>query len=494
MSYFVKLLHHVVFALLTCLSLQQQARAADIALPDIGLSASAGIPEQDEVAYAKQLLRAMRNANVLVEDPLLDEFLNTLANRLVEVSEKPEQRFIFVMIRDPNINAFATPGGLIAVHTGLLAEAAQESQFASVMAHEIAHVTQKHIVRAIERSQKAQIPILLATLGALALARDSDAQFGIYATGMAAMQQLQINFTRDNEFEADRIGIRTLARAGYDVRAMSRMFQLLQRKFPITEKEQLPEYVRTHPMSITRISEAKARSEELAKDQRNPLVNTTHYDWMRMRAVALTTSDLAEQERIWRGNLVEQPGNDAFRYALAVTSLVRDDGASALRWLDGIKPHPSNLIALEVARAEAARITKDSDWKARFVALTERFPNHRVVVLSFSQALLQSGLRADALEAVELIRPTLPRYTQDPSLVEMLGRAYELAGDEVRAGEAYARAAALRGAYQDALLQLQALQDRRLLDYYQRARIDAQIAALTPVVIALRERFNSGTL
>jgi predicted Zn-dependent protease len=464
--------------------------ADDIALPDIGLSASAGIPEQDEDAYARQLLRAMRNSNVLLEDPLLVEFLRTLANRLTEVSDKPEQRFTMVWIKDPSINAFATPGGLIGVHTGLLESAGQESQFASVISHEIAHVTQKHVVRAIERSQKAQIPILLATLAAMALARDGDDQLGVFAAGQGAMQQLQINFTRENEFEADRLGIRTLARAGYDVRAMSRMFGLLQRQYPVTAQEQLPEYIRTHPLSITRISEAKSRAEELARSQTNVIVNTSHYDWMRARASALTSGDLSKQIQQWQDETQASRGNDALRYGLAVAALVRDDGPKALRWLDGLKPHPSNELALLLARAEAQRLSGQAAWRATFDSLNARFPNHRVVVLSYATALLQSAKRADASKAVELIRPTLARNAQDPAFFEMLGRAYELSGDEIRSGEAFARAAALRGAYQDALLQLQALLDRRELDYYQRARIDSQIAALTPIVIALRERFQ----
>jgi len=154
----------IAVALALALPLHAQQPTADsreIELPDIGLSASAAITEQEENAYGAQLLRALRNYNVLIDDPIVTEYLDTLANRLVLSSRRPEQPFRFVVINDPNINAFAVPGGLIASHSGLILAAAQESEFAAVLAHEIAHVTQKHIVRAQERQRLASIPILI---------------------------------------------------------------------------------------------------------------------------------------------------------------------------------------------------------------------------------------------------------------------------------------------------------------------------------------------
>ena len=136
--------------------------AKEFDLPDFGRSANAGVSELDEYYYGLSVLRQMRNAGVLVEDPQVDEYLRTLGTRLAEASSAPDQNFTFVLINDENFNAFAVPGGLIAVHTGLLMRAGNESELAAVLAHEAAHVTQKHTVRALERAaSRRAIPLRL---------------------------------------------------------------------------------------------------------------------------------------------------------------------------------------------------------------------------------------------------------------------------------------------------------------------------------------------
>lgn len=482
----------VLCSLLLTVTLSHRAVAADIDLPDIGLSASAGIPEEDENQYARQLLRAMRNAGVLVEDPLLEEYLNTLAIRLTEVSEKPEQRYGFVMLRDRSLNAFATPGGLIAVHTGLITAAENESELAAVIAHEIAHVSQKHIVRAIERSQKAQWPVLLASLAAMALARDADAKMGALTTGFAAIQQLQINYTRSNEFEADRIGIRTLKRAGFDVHAMAGMFGRMQRATVIAPEERLPEFLRTHPVTTTRISEAKARAVELGADQIRPVVNSDIYRWMRARVKVVELEDPRTAIRQFEEAKRTQPNANELDYGIAVAALLARDAPLARRTLAQLRPSSETRMAYRIAQAELLRL-ENGDWLESYEQLASAYPNHRVVARSFATALLESATPSAGQRVVELMKPLIGLASSDPALYELLGRGHELAGDEIRAGEAYARAHALRGAFEDALLQLQTLASRPRLDYYQRARLDAQIAELTPVVIAVRERYGDRT-
>lgn len=475
--------------LLVALLLPASLPANDIALPDIGLSASAGIPEEDENQYARQLLRAMRNAGILVEDPLLEEYLRTTAIRLAEVSEKPEQRYIFVLLKNRELNAFATPGGLIAVHTGLISAAETESEMAAVLAHEIAHVTQKHIVRAIESARKAQWPMMIATLAAMALAKDTEDKAGMMVAGSAALQQMQINFTRANEFEADRLGIRTLKRAGFDVHAMATMFGRLQRATVIAPEEAPPEFLRTHPLSNTRIAEAKARAVELAADQVNPIVDTPAYRWMRARVKVIEADDPRDALRYFRQALRERPGADDLRYGIAVAGLAIRDTTIAAAELKSLRAVPENELALALARAELVKLER-GDWRRAYEALNNSHPGHRVVTRAYADALLETATPEAGRRTVELIKPLVARIDNDPALYELLARGYELDGDEIRAGESHARAHALRGAFEDALLQLQSLAQRPRLDYYQRARLDAQIAELTPVVLYLRERYG----
>jgi predicted Zn-dependent protease len=434
----------------------------------------------------------MRNAGVLIDDPLLEEYLGTLAVKLTEVSEKPEQRYAFVMLRDRSLNAFATPGGLIAVHTGLITAAEDESELAAVLAHEIAHVSQKHIVRAIERSQKAQWPVLLASLAAMALAKDGDAKVGALTTGFAAMQQLQINYTRSNEFEADRIGIRTLQRADFDVHAMARMFGRMQRATVIAPEERVPEFLRTHPVTTTRISEAKARAVELASKQVRPTVSSDSYRWMRARVRVIEMEDPRSAIRLMRQAKRNQANASELSYGIVVAALLARDAPLARSTLKELRPNAQTRMAYQIAQAELLRL-EDGDWMGSYEALASAYPNHRVVARSFASALLEKATPSAGKRVVELMKPLIGLQSSDPALYELLARGHQLSGDDIRAGEAYARAHALRGAFEDALLQLQSLARKPELDYYERARLDAQIAELTPVVIAVRERYGRRT-
>src|SRR5262249_49679312 len=156
--------------------------------------------------------------------------LEDLGWRLVSVSEKPEESFTFFIVNDPEVNAFATPGGYVGVNAGLIEMANNESELAAVLGHEIAHVTQRHLERAYESLTKVAIPIQLAMLGALLAASQShssssdNAAQAIIVGGQGLIQQQAINFTRDNEYEADRIGIHTMAKAGYQPEAMADFF------------------------------------------------------------------------------------------------------------------------------------------------------------------------------------------------------------------------------------------------------------------------------
>lgn len=482
----------IAVALALALPLHAQQPPADsreIELPDIGLSASAAITEQEENAYGAQLLRALRNYNVLIDDPIVTEYLDTLANRLVLSSRRPEQPFRFVVINDPNINAFAVPGGLIAAHSGLILAASQESEFAAVLAHEIAHVTQKHIVRAQERQRLASIPILIGSLAAaVAASRSSgDGAPAAILGGQALMQQFAINFTRDNEFEADRIGIQTLSRAGFDVHAMPRMFGILQRTYRLAPEEEPPAYLRTHPLTTTRISEAAQRAGQLAKP--GGTVNSVSYQLVRERVRVLAAKDRGQLFRRYDSLLEDGTAAVEVRYgrALALIRALRyDEAAAELARVEAELPKEL-IVQLALAELDVAR-KHEAGWRKRYTELEKNHPDHTVITALHAEALMSLGTPVAGEQAREVLRRLIVAGSDDPEVYERLGRASLLAGRSVRAGEAHVRAAVLRGAYEDALLQLRELARRDDLDYYARARVDAQISMLTPVVMEMRER------
>lgn len=476
-------------------------QAKDLELPDIGRSASAGISEREEYYYSLSVLRELRNAGVLIEDPQVDEYFRTLGTRLTEASSKPDENFRFVVLNDPEFNAFAVPGGLIAVHTGLIMHAASESELAAVLAHEAAHVTQKHSIRALERTKKASIPVLLGTLALVAAAASQDRSSNnslrnpgtidpIEAAligGSALMQQLQINYTRDNEFEADRIGIQTLKKAGFDVTAMAGMFQRMQRTFRSSGGARAPQYLQTHPISVTRIAEAKSRAEALLEQPRpHPQLA---YLLIRERIRVLQNTDTTVLERYYRETIANRGTSPALVYGQALAFARAGDVAKARELAAQLPADPEIKLTRELLNAEIEVEAKNqARWRPQYVRLLQSYPKHRVVGAQYAQALIDVGTKKDADAALEILRELVTAFDADPALFELLGRAYQLSGDSVRAGEAYARATALRGNLEDALGQLQNMASTATLDYYQRARIDAQVAELTPIVLELRER------
>lgn len=494
-----------------------------LALPDMGSSAGRLITPAEESMYGEYTRRELRAYGMLLEDPLLDEYLSALGLRLAGVSERPQQDFTFFWLSSRDINAFATLGGYIGMNSGLVLTATSEDEVAAVLAHEIAHVTQRHIVRAVERQQKDAIPILLATLGAIAVAQSAGGNSGSNATqaaivsGMALMQQRQINHTRGNEYEADRIGILTLARAGYEPMAMADFFARMHRTLRSTIGEQeAPEFLRTHPVTSSRISEAKGRAEgsrmplgfqpppRVDKTPINPLLPERHFaieglqsspsrelfPWVqtRLRVLSADSPGQAVDEFALRAGAAGSALSDPERYGYALALARTGDTPRALQQLQSIQRPPAGYW-VELARAEALHLGgRQQEAETLYQALYEAHPKSRPVSLSYADALIRSGGEAQGRRAQAVLRPLLLTAGSDIALQRSFGRASELAGDSVRASEAHAEAAYLAGRAEDALTQLQSLKQRDDLDYYQRARIDARIAQLTPVVLELRER------
>ncbi len=521
-------------------------------LPDIGSSAGELLTPARQEEYGGMMLRELRNYGYLLDDPLIDDWLQALGDRLGAYSDRPEQRYTLFMLRDRQINAFATLGGYIGVNAGLVLTAEREDEVAAVLAHEMAHVTQQHVLRGVERAQRDQIPILLGMLAAVVAAQaaggssSGDASQAAIISAMGLMQQNQINYTRANEHEADRLGIRALARSGYDVDAMADFFARMS--FATRGNSggySVPEYLRTHPVNTTRIAEAKQRADQMrgrsvtatttvgevdgetvsrvervvaeppAQPQLPPLLAgrgnpllpaglelaslggsarpsgaTGHFEWARerLRALSATTTDAAVREYEALRRASPSGLSPAQRYGLAVVRLSSEPAAVAGELRQLLEEDPQNLwVALALAEAEA-QAGRTAEANARLDQLLQRHPGHRAVVLTYARVLVAQGNEAAGKRAQEVLRPLLARSGNDPVFQRTFARACELAGDSARAGEAYAEAAFLNGRPEQALIQLETLKKRGDLDYVARARIDARIAAITPTVLELRRQ------
>ncbi len=528
----------VTLALAAPLSLAQESR-----LPDIGSSAGELLTPARQAEYGGMMLRELRNYGYLLDDPLVDDWLQAMGTRLGSNSAQPQQKFTFFMLKDRQINAFATLGGYIGMNAGLVLTAEREDEVAAVLSHEISHVTQQHVLRSVEKAQRDQIPILLGMLAAVVAAQQAggnssgDATMAAITSGMGLMQQLQINFTRSNESEADRLGIRTLARSGYDVDAMAGFFERMSAAMRGNEGGySTPDFLRTHPVTVTRISEAKSRAEQMKKDTvllttatptgvRQERVNPTEpstdpikasgnpllpgsmqlslpslglprgasgqFDWARERLRVLSAPTPSELVREYQDLRRSQKNglSDPQRYGVAIAQL-RDGGNAVPQALQDLQQlqseHPDNLwVNLALGEAES-RNGRHADANRRFDALLLKLPQSRPVALTYAQILNEQGGVEAGRRAQAMLRPLLARAGDDPVFQRTFARACELAGDTPRASEAYAEAAYLNGRPEQALLQFQALLKQPGLDYVSRSRVDARIEAIMPTVLEMR--------
>lgn len=286
-----KTLAVVLSLLLPFQALAQTNTAND--LPDIGSPASSSLSLDDEYRIGLQVLRQLRDEGQIIEDPEATEYLQSLGSRLVtQATGDSGQRFSFFFVRENSINAFALPGGFIGVNYGLMLATRNEAQLAGVLAHEIAHVTQRHIARRVRSQGRQSIATVAAILAAIlvgAATGSSDATMGGVAMAQGAAMQQQINFTRANENEADRVGMSFLAAAGFDPYGMPDFFETMGRRSSIsaTNRNALPEILQSHPVTTNRIAESRSRAAQF-KDL-SPTAETVSYALTRERLRVLAT-------------------------------------------------------------------------------------------------------------------------------------------------------------------------------------------------------------
>lgn len=497
----VRIITTLIISTVIWLAAPALPRAQDITLPDLGSSAEALATPDELRRYGRQLLGSFRDAGMLFDDPLLDEYIETLGYRLVANANRSDLYFKFFLIKDKTVNAFAAPGGYIGTFAGMVLMAESEDELAAVTAHEIAHITQNHALRGAESTSKVSIPIMLGMLAAIVAASQSDssssgdaAQAAIMS-GMGMMQQAQINYTRANEYEADRIGIQTLARTGFDPMGMADVFARLgrqSRNYGLSP----PEILRTHPFESTRVAEAKSRADAITLEVRPPPSDPSsskaldgRFELFRERMRVLMENAGQNLVNRYREQLKLDPDNPFDRYGLALSLNRREAYKEAEQVADALlRDHPETLtFTLLVADIEG-RTGRESEALARYSALHDRYPDRAAILAPYAELLLKDRDPDQAREAARLLRPLIDRDTDHAQLYSLVGRAYELSGETVRAAESHALSAAYNGRFEDSLVQFERLQRRTDLDYYQRARVQARITELTPIVMEMRRR------
>ncbi len=456
------------------------ALADNINLPDLGDQSAAVITPLQERKLGEDIMRQARRRLTFLDDAELNYYIQALGQRLVASSDSPQQDFRFYLVKDSSINAFAVPGGFISAHTGLLLATQSEAEFASVMAHEIAHITQRHIPRMIADAQRTTLPAMAALLAAVLLgAGGGDAAIALTT---AVVAQRGLNFSRAFEEEADRLGMTTLARANFDPRAMPAFFEQLQNVNRHNESS-LPEFLRTHPVTTNRIADSRNRAERFPYRQ---VPDSPEFHHARARIRALTTDDPVESVRTFRGNLAQGKYRDAdaerYGYALALARTRQYDAARAeIQKLIERRP---DLPAYRLAEAEIETAAGRYDAAlVLYAAARRKFPGHTPLLRTHAEVLLKAGR---AREARDILRLALKRQPDDPALYRLLAQAAGESGARVEAHQAQAEAQYLSGNPDAAIEQLQIAVRLARDNFYLQSSIEARIGAIREEIALYR--------
>ncbi|MCC5794401.1 MAG: M48 family metallopeptidase [Chromatiales bacterium] len=450
----------------------QVARAADN-LPSIGSPSDTLLSREREQQIGRAIFRNLRDTERVMTDPEVQEYMQDLGQRLAANAQEGGFQFTFFMVEDSAINAFALPGGYIGIHSGLLLATRTESELAGVVAHEIAHVTQRHISRAVFANQRASILTMAALLGAIlvgAAAGDANViQAGVLGAQSASIQQ-QINFTRANEYEADRVGVSILAAAGFDPMGMPNFFETLARQSgPLAA--QAPEFLRTHPVTVNRISETRARAASYAVD---PRPETTSYALTRARVRVLTSSTPERSLAFFSNQYEESGGADlGAAYGLALSYMAMGRPAEALPLFERLKDEHQAVIPFHTGVAQARlALGRTDEGMAVFELATALFPRNVPLTIRYAEALMQHG---DARLAHRILLDLLHNVRPTPEQVRLIAMAASAAGDTADAHYYMSEYHLLKGDLRMAADQLRLALSMPELDGVQRARFRSRL-------------------
>jgi predicted Zn-dependent protease len=452
------------------------AQTVPVQLPDLGGTQDATLSPSQERRLGESIVRDIRERDPnFIDDPEISEYLTDLGSRITRVATGVRYDFEFFVLRDPSINAFALPGGFVFVHTGLITLSETESELASVLAHEIGHVTQRHIARMFGQQQQMQIPMMAALAAALILGRGRpDLIGGAAAMAQAGAVQSQLSYSRDYEREADRVGLQTLEQAGFDARAMAAFFEKLQRATRIQDDGSMPSYMRSHPVTIERIADAQNKAASFPYRQH---VDSPEFFLVRAKLRA-EQGDPGDAVTHFEGVLrdkryaSEMAAHYGYAYALLRARRAGDADAEIAK----LRAKGASDPMIETLAARVKRGLKDNAGAASLLAAARtKFPYSRSILYAYADALQEAGRHADALAA---LTGTVRDYPHDARLRALQAKSYAATGKRLLQHQAQAEYYALRGNLPGAIEQMQLARAAGDGDFYQLSMIDARLKDL----------------
>jgi beta-barrel assembly-enhancing protease len=448
-------------------------------LPDLGDSSASVLSPLQERRFGESIMRQIRSSPEYLDDPEVNDYLERIGFALVANIPDPGGHFEFFAINNMAVNAFALPGGFIGVHTGLILAAQSESELVGVLAHETAHVTQHHIARMMAAQKKSGMASLAAIAVAILAAGVSPelSQAAIIAAQAAPLQS-QLNYSRDHEREADRVGLQIVQKSHYDVHAIPMFFERLQRSSRVYEGG-APSYLRTHPMTFERIADIQSRIRDIPFHQ---IPDSLEFQLVRARLIALRERP-ADGVAIFAKRIEEkkQANELASRYGLVVAMLRADglkpsDLATASAHVELLlKDAGNDPMVLALAAGLEIRAGRMQSGLDAYQRALKSFPTRKSLMYGYATALLDNG--QDRM-AIQFLERAIMRTSEDARLYELEARGHASLGEMLAQHRALAEASLVRGNLAAAIEQLRLAKKSGDGDFYDLSSVDARLREL----------------
>lgn len=480
MSQYVHRFSQRLCALCTALMLVlAAARAGAVGtedLPDFGAPWDSVLSQSEESQIGRMIVHRLREADQLLDDPELSEYIQSIGHRLSAHAQDNGQRFDFFLVRDPTINAFALPGGYIGVNEGLMLATENESELAGVLAHEVSHVTQRHLARAAQSQGQTALATTAGVIAAILLGATTgmgdDAVQAALAVAQGINAQHQIDFTRANEAEADRVGLNVLYQSGFDPNGMPDFFEKLSHS---TGESRVPEFLLTHPVTTDRIAETRDRASKLGHVEAQ---DSENYTLMRERLRALVAetpeSALADFTRLADGNIMD--AGEGLRYGYSVALLRAGRASDAVELMRSLLAKRQNLVAYHIGLGQALLASGATQEALKtFAHANELFPRNVPLTVRYAQALLDAG---EPAQAHTMLLDLLNNIDYTPEQVHLIALAANAAGETAEAHYYMAELHVMNGDLPLAINQLELALATPGIEAVQRARFEARIAEI----------------
>lgn len=440
-------------------------------LPELGDYSSSKISESDEIFIGRQILFQVNQSDSIIRDIEISDYLDLLGKRLINASTDPAKKIEFFIVSDPSINAFAMLGGVIGVHSGLFLASNTESELASVISHEIAHINQKHISRFLLQQERASYQSTFIMAVALLLAR-SNPQLASTAMAGASAGSVQgaLDFTRENEKEADRVGIQTLNNAGFDVRGARDFFTTLKQANQFSGGA-APAFLQTHPITSNRINDIEDRLKDFPYKQRVDN-QTFHYVKGKLKALLDNKEDTKNilEENIKNKIYINEGGE---RFALAYIYLIDNEFIKSyeqMQWL--FDNEQSNPMLSQLYINYLIKINKVTEAKKIYEQNLNFFPSNRSFIYGLADLYLETQ---DSEKAIKLLKENEQKFSQDPILYKLFAKGYANQGKKLLQYENLAEAAYYNFNLQEAIIRMDLAIKANDGDFYQKSRVESRL-------------------